>query len=113
MDENFFYDGVRNIPSQKIGESSAQQHSPQHSVRFLEILSVSQTITHRKTVMTVRNSMITVTPQKIQKELMPSIVDVDPMKKAMQSVTDVIVIDGPACIIPFLILSEVGQFSGV
>lgn len=57
--------------------------------------------------------MITVTPQKMQKDLIASIDEVDPMKKAMPSVTDVIVIEGPACIIPFLILSEGGQSRGV
>ena len=56
--------------------------------------------------------MITVTPQKMQKDLMASIELVEPMKKAMQSVRDVIVIDGPACCIPRLMRSEGGKSSG-
>ena len=56
--------------------------------------------------------MITVTAQKMQKALMASIELVDPMKNAMQSVRDVIVIEGPACCIPRLIRSEGGKSSG-
>ena len=38
--------------------------------------------------------------------------EVDPMKNAMQSVSDVIVIEGPACIIARLIRSDTGRWKG-
>ena len=37
----------------------------------------------------------------------------EPMKKAQQSVSEVIVIDGPACYRPLLNLSEAGKSKGV
>ena len=67
---------------------------------------MSQTTTQRKIVMTLRYSIITVTPQKMQKALTASIELVDPIKNAMQSVRDVIVIEGPACCIPRLTRSD-------
>lgn len=47
-----------------------------------------------------------VMPANTQKALMARMLDIDPMKKAKQSVIDVIVMDGPACIMPRLILSR-------
>ena len=55
---------------------------------------------------------MTVTPQNIQNDLIASMEFVDPMKKAMQSVSEVIVIEGPACCMPRLIRSEAGKFRG-
>ena len=56
--------------------------------------------------------MITVTPQKMQKDLIASMLDVDPIKKAMQSVSEVSVIEGPACCIPLLTRSDAGRSNG-
>ena len=41
-------------------------------------------------------------PQYMQKLFSAGTVDMDPRKKASPSVTDVIVIDGPACVRPIL-----------
>ena len=53
------------------------------------------------------------TPIVRQNDLTASIVVFDPMKKAQQSVSEVIVIDGPACYRPLLNLSEAGKSKGV
>ena len=57
--------------------------------------------------------MIIVTPVNTQKDLTASMEDVDPIKKAIQSVIDVIVIEGPACFMPRLIRSPGGRSNGV
>ena len=44
-------------------------------------------------------------PAMKQRDLIASNDDVDPMKKATASVTEVIVIEGPACLIPYFIRS--------
>ena len=49
----------------------------------------------------------------MQKLLSAGIVDIDPKKKASPSVTDVIVIDGPACVRPILNLSDAVRCIGV
>ena len=56
---------------------------------------------------------MTVTPQKTQKALIASIDDVVPMKNAMQSVREVIVMEGPACYMPLLIRSDGAKCIGV
>ena len=86
---------------------------PKHSLLRLATRCVSQTTTERKIVITLKYSIITVTPQKMQKALMANIELVEPIKKAMASVRDVIVIEGPACCMPRLMRSEGGRFSGV
>ena len=56
----------------------------------------------------VRNEKYSITtqqPQKKQKLPRAGEFDIDPIKKDMPSVIDVIVIDGPACVRPILNLS--------
>ena len=50
-----------------------------------------------------------VTPIMTQKALTASMEEVAPMKKAQQSVSEVIVMEGPACLRPCLNLSEAGM----
>ena len=52
------------------------------------------------------------TPTKIQNALIPSKGDLLPMKKAKQSVREVMVMDGPACLIPYFMRSAGGRFKG-
>ena len=94
-------------------ESSLQQHRPQHSLPFLDTLCTSHETTDRNSVITLKYSIMTVTPQKTQKALIASIDDVVPMKNAMQSVREVIVMEGPACYMPLLIRSDAGKCIGV
>ena len=49
--------------------------------------------------------MVTVTAAKMQKARIARILEEDPIKKAAQSVIEVIVMEGPACYMPRLILS--------
>ena len=49
----------------------------------------------------------------MQKLLRAGIVDIDPKKNARPSVTDVMVIDGPACVRPILNLSDAVRCIGV
>ena len=62
--------------------------------------------------MTHRYSMMTVTPQKTQKAFTASSEVAEPTKKAMQSVSDVIVMEGPACIIARLRRSAGAKVKG-
>ena len=80
--------------------------SPQHSLFLLPTLRVSHTIIDRKTVIETRYSMITQAPQNMQKDFSAITEEVVPMKKAIPSVREVIVIEGPACLIARLILSS-------
>ena len=64
----------------------------------------------------VRNEKYSITtqqPQKKQKLLKAAASDIDPMKNERPSVTDVMVIEGPACIRPILNLSLAVRWSGV
>ena len=80
--------------------------SPQHSLFLLATLLVSQTIIDRKRVIAIKYSMITQAPQNMQKDFNAITDEVVPMKKAIPSVREVIVIEGPACLIARLILSS-------
>ena len=57
--------------------------------------------------------MMIVTPVKMQNALIARREDVLPMKKARQSVSEVIVMDGPACLIASLIRLLAGRSNGV
>ena len=57
--------------------------------------------------------MNTLMPENIQKLLIPGKIVRDPRKKAMPSVTEVIVIDGPACIRPRLNRSSADKCIGI
>ena len=54
-------------------------------------------------------NMITQEPQNMQKDLRAMTDEVVPMKKAIPSVREVIVIEGPACLIARLTLSSAGK----
>ena len=56
--------------------------------------------------------MITVQPVKMQKDRIANMEEMEPIKKAIPSVNDVIVIDGPACNIALLIRSSGGRLKG-
>ena len=82
---------------------------PQHSLFLLPTLRVSQTAMDRKSVFAIKYSMITQAPQNMQKDFKAMTDEVMPMKKAIPSVREVIVIEGPACLIALLILSSAGR----
>lgn len=88
-------------------ESSLQKHPPQQSPFYLTWRLISQTINAVKMVILVKYSIRTPKPLKKQKLAKASREEVQPKKKAMAFVNDVIVIDEPACIIPFLILCSI------
>ena len=56
--------------------------------------------------------MITVQPVKMQKDRIANMEEMEPIKKAIPSVNDVIVIDGPACNIALFIRSSGGRLKG-
>ena len=83
--------------------------SPQHSLFLLPTLRVSQTTIDRKTVIAIKYSIITQVPQNMQKDFKAITDEVVPIKNAIPSVREVIVIEGPACLIARLILSSGGK----
>ena len=73
-----------------------QKQRKKHSWKPQATRFVSQTTKHKKIVICVKYSINTVTPANVQNAWIPRNDDLAPMKKATQSVRDVIVIDGPA-----------------
>lgn len=105
--------GERKKPPQHRIESYLQQQSPQHSPFFLPTRSVSQTTTLRKMVMTTRYSIRIQTEAKRQK-LRKAVRELRPPKaKARAFVREVIVMEGPACIMASRIRSLGVSFSRV
>ena len=82
-----------------------QQQSPQQSPFLLCILRKSFKNHGAKIVRKDRYKQITQSPEKMQKLLIAGSDVIEPRKKAVASVIDVIVIEGPACIKPILNLS--------
>ena len=103
--ENLFYLRLRNFPRQKRIESSLQQHSPKHSP-FLLCIRIKSSKNHGPNK--VRNEKYSITtqhPQQKQKLLNAGELEIEPMKNEIPSVTEVIVIEGPANVRPILNLS--------
>ena len=79
---------------------------------LLPTLRVSQTIIDKKTVIATKYSIITHIPLNMQKDDNAGTDEVMPIKKAILSVREVIVIEGPACLIARLTLSSAGKLNG-
>jgi hypothetical protein len=97
----------------KVSSPQHLVHAPQQSPFLLLVLSSSQTIKAENTDILDKKSMIIPNPAKRQKLERASKEDVQPRKKAMAFVTEVIVTEEPACIIPSLILSFTGFLGSV
>ena len=94
--ENFFYRLLRKFPLQTITESSLQQHNPKHSPclacrRFRSSRNQGENIVKNE-----KYSITTQQPQKKQKLPRAGELDIEPIKNDKPSVTEVIVIEGPA-----------------
>ena len=109
---NCFYRLVSSLPLQQIMISSLQQHSPQQSPFRLCCLLRSFTNHGEKIVKNERYSATTQKPENTQKLSKPGRFEMAPRKKAKASVTDVIVIEGPACFNPILNLSLAERWIG-
>ena len=107
--QNFLYLQLRNYPLQKRTESSLQQQRPKQSPLRLCILVISSRNQGEKRVKNEMQSITTQHPQKKQKLLRAAASLIEPMKNEIPSVTEVIVMDGPACIKPCLNLSFTGR----
>jgi len=96
-------------------ESTLQHtvHAPQQSPFYFVFLSSSQNMKAEKREILVRNSISIPKPAKKQKLDSACREDVQPKKKAMAFVTEVMVTDEPAWIIPSLILSLSGFLASV
>ena len=93
--------------------SSLQQQSPQQSPFLLCCLRKSFTNHGAKIVRKEKYSVITQIPAKMQKLLSPGKELSEPPKKAIASVIEVIVIEGPACLRPIMNLSFADKCFGV
>ena len=93
------------MPLQQRVESSLQQHIPQQSPLRWCIRYISSRNHGEKIVKNDKYSIITQHPQKKQKLLKAGEFANEPIKKDRPSVTEVIVIEGPACVSPTLNLS--------
>lgn len=104
---------VRKKPLQQISVSSLHMQAPQQSPFLFSCLLMSQTMKAEKTEILVRYSMRTPMPAKKQKLERASSDEVQPRKKAMAFVNDVIVMDEPACRSPIIILFSTGSRGSV
>ena len=87
--------------------------APQQSPFCLLVLSSSQTMKAEKTDRLVKNNMNTPNPANPQKLDRASREDVHPNQKAIALVTEVMVTEDPAWIIPSLNLSLTGFLASV
>ena len=87
---------LRNLPPQQRFESSLQQHRPKQSPFRWCILIISSRKYGEKIVRNEKYSNTTQHPLKKQKLPSPGELAADPIKNDRPSVTEVIVIEGPA-----------------
>ena len=111
--ENLFCRWLRKLPLHTIAESSLQQQRPKHSPFLACSRSISSRNQGENIVKNEKYSIMTQQPQKKQKLPKAGEFDIEPMKKDKPSVTEVIVIEGPAWVKPIRNLSFALKWSGV